>query len=238
MRNLAAVAIIVAGGSGIRMGSRIRKQYLLLGERPVLGYTLLAFEAADLVKDIVLVVPGPDFDFCRETLLPPLRLKKSVALVSGGRERQDSVFNGLEAISGDPLVVIHDAVRPLVAPGAIDACVRCAGEYEACILGLPANDTLKRVEASFRIAGTLERESIWLAQTPQTFRYALIREAHLKAREDRYAGTDDASLVERLGREVRIIPGTRRNFKITSREDLALAEEILGLTSAPDSGFR
>lgn len=221
-------AIIVAGGSGLRMKHRLRKQYLLLGNQPVLSHTLQAFLRCENIHAICLVVPHDDIDFCRQNILPALS-KKEISVVSGGQERQHSVYNGLCAIdaAADDIVLIHDGVRPFVSSELISACIAGAAESGACIPGISAFDTLKQVSESGFIEKTPDRQKIRLAQTPQAFCYDLIRNAHDTARLEGVIGTDDASLAERLGHKVKLIPGSRLNIKITSPEDLMLAKAIL-----------
>jgi len=223
-----ADAVIVAGGQGVRMQNAVSKQYLKLGGRPVLVHTLSAFEACPAIDHIYLVVPSSDFDFCRQTLLPPTGLQTAVTLVGGGSTRQESVYNGLLALKAqNRLVAIHDGVRPLVTPEMIEACIQGAQQTGACILGVPATDTLKQVNTEKFIANTLPRRTIWLAQTPQVFDYKLIREAHDAARLAGVAGTDDAALVEQSGHPVKIVMGSRMNIKITTPDDLKMAEAVL-----------
>lgn len=220
-------ALIVAGGKGARLKSPQPKQYLLLAGVPILTRTLQAVGACDRIDRIILVVPPADIAFCRETIIPPAGLSKDVHVVAGGSRRQDSVFNGLAAIEGDDsIVAIHDGVRPLAAAETIAACVEAARVHGACIPGVPAWETLKQVSAPGIVASTLPREQVWLAQTPQVFRTGIIRAAHAQARQEGFLGTDDACLVERLGQEVRIVLGERRNIKITTPEDLAIAEAL------------
>jgi len=221
-------AIIVAAGKGLRMNHSVRKQYLLIAGRPILGHTLLVFDGSERIDEVFVVISKEDFDFCRDTLIPPLKLKKKINLVSGGTERQDSVYNGLLALSQKTdTVVIHDGVRPFVRPEELAACITGVEETGACILGIPAGDTLKHVGKTGRIEKTLARDNIWLAQTPQVFKYELILKAHETARRDGFRGTDDALLVEQLGIDVKIIPGSKTNIKITTPQDLDLAEAIL-----------
>ncbi len=223
-------AVIVAAGKGLRMNHSVPKQYLLIAGRPVLGHTLLVFDASERIDEVFVVISKEDFGFCRDTLIPPLNLKKKINLVSGGTERQDSVYNGLRALSPKTdTVVIHDGVRPFVGPEELAACISGVEETGACILGIPVSDTLKHVGKTGRIEKTLARDNIWLAQTPQVFKYELILKAHETARRDGFRGTDDALLVERLGINVKIIPGSKTNIKITTPQDLALAEAILTL---------
>ena len=220
-------AIIVASGKGIRMKGTMRKQYLDLSGRPVLAHSIMTFDSCGLVDEIFLVIPKEDVEYCQNKILSLLDLNNQINLVCGGAKRQDSVYNGLKAITKNTdTVVIHDGVRPFIQPEEIEECILVSKKYGACILGTPASDTLKRVDKSDIIETTLSRENIWLAQTPQAFRFDLILKAHETARRDGYVGTDDASLVERLGEDVKIINGGRFNIKITKKEDLAIAKAM------------
>ncbi len=221
-------AIIVAAGKGVRMQDSLRKQYLPLAGLPILAHTLTVFGKCDLVDHIYLVIPPDDFDFCRESILDRIKLVGNVNLVAGGARRQDSVYRGLQQIDpGCRIVIIHDGVRPFVQHDQIAACINGAEKFGSCILGIPAYDTLKQVDKSGNIVNTTARDAIWLAQTPQAFRYDLIKKAHDQARLDDYQGTDDASLVERLGAAGRIIGGSRSNIKISNQEDLKIARALL-----------
>jgi len=221
-------AIIVAAGKGIRMQESLRKQYLPLAGRPILAHTLMAIGECDFVDHIYLVVPRDDFDFCREKVLAAIDGVGNIKLVAGGKRRQESVYRGLQQIERScSIVIIHDGVRPFVRKDRIEACVEGAGKYGACILGIPAYDTLKQVDKSGNIVATSSRNAIWLAQTPQAFRYNLIKKAHDQAHLDGFQGTDDASLVERMGGAVKIIGGSRSNIKITNKEDLDIARALM-----------
>ncbi len=228
-----AHAVIVAGGSGLRMGTARRKQYLTLAGRPILCHTLDAFLKTPAIADIRLVAPVADADYCRNQILSQLPRHKPIRLVPGGRSRQASVRNGLrdlEASTGPGAVVaIHDGVRPLVTSGDIGRCIEAARSHGGCILGVPAVDTLKRVDGSGLIQGTLSREAVWYAQTPQVFRFGAILTAHEAALAEGVEETDDAALMERMGGRVRVIQGRRSNLKITTPEDLMLAEALLHL---------
>ena len=220
-------AIIVAAGKGNRLKGAMRKQYIALDGVPILRHTLNKFDSCDRVNQIVLVVPEADLDYCRNEILMTAELQKEVHLVGGGAERQDSVFIGLKTIESDNgIVLIHDGVRPFVRDSHLVACIDGAAEFGACILGIPAFDTVKKVSAKNEITQTLKREKLWLAQTPQAFELTLIKKAHKAAKHEGFIGTDDASLVERLGGTVKIIPGSRNNIKITDQSDLALAQAI------------
>jgi len=221
-------AIIVAAGKGTRMQDVRRKQYLSLAGLPILTRTLVVFDKCERVEQIILVIPQDDFNFCQKNILQPAGLSGRIILVAGGERRQDSVFNGLKAVdSGCSIVVIHDGVRPFLQNDQLIACIEGARESGACIMGVPANETLKQVNAADHIIQTLKRDDVWLAQTPQAFRYDLIRKAHESACVEGYSATDDASLVERLGGTVKIITGSRHNIKITIQEDFETAQNIL-----------
>lgn len=215
------------------MGGSIRKQYRPLAGRPILTRTLRAVAACPEFAEIVLVVPAEDFEMCRETVLAPMEPAVSVRLAAGGAERQMSAANGLDALSeGIEFVAVHDGVRPFVRPEEFAAVLDAAEAEGAALLAVPAADTLKRADPEGRVLATLDRSDVWLALTPQAFRRELLREAHAAARRDGVLGTDDAALVERLGFPVRLVPGDRRNLKITTPDDLILAEAIFAASSA------
>ena len=223
-------AIIVAAGKGLRMKGGMRKQYLDLSGRPVLSHSVMTFDSCNLIDEIFIVVPEDEIDYCQNNILSLLDLKTSVNLVPGGARRQDSVYMGLQAIDKKTTtVVIHDGVRPFIHPENLTACIFGAKEFDGCILGIPASDTLKRLNKSGIIESTIFREKIWLAQTPQAFRYDLIVKAHEAARRDGFTGTDDALLVERLGMDVKIIKGSKFNIKITTQEDLEVARAMFDI---------
>ena len=221
-------AIIVAAGKGVRMQGSLPKQYLPLAGLPILAHTLTVLGKCDRVGRIYLVIPPNDFDFCRARILNRIKLAADINLVAGGARRQESVYRGLQHLDpGCGIVVIHDGVRPFVRHEQITACINGAQKFGSCILGIPAYDTLKQVDPSGNIVNTTAREAIWMAQTPQAFRYELIKKAHDQARLDGYQGTDDAALVERVGAPVKIIRGSRSNIKITTKEDLEIARALL-----------
>lgn len=221
-------AVILAAGAGSRMKGSVRKQYLLLGDCPVLVHTLNIFGACNSIGDIFLVIPEKDVSFCSNRILPRCRFSGRVRLVPGGAERQNSVYNGISAVKTDEeMIVIHDGVRPLISVDTIEKCLEASKETGAAIVGIPASDTLKRADQNGLVAATLNRESIWLAQTPQCFRLDLLKKAYESAFKENYIGTDDASLIERIGIRVRIVPGSPYNIKITTYDDLVLARAII-----------
>lgn len=231
----AVCAVIVAGGAGRRFGGDTPKQYRLLAGEPLILRTLRVFDECPAIDRTVLVVPAGDIPRVAASILPGAGLIKPVHLAAGGQSRQESVCNGLQHVPEEvAFVAIHDAVRPLVSLACIASCIEGARMNGACIAALPAWDTLKRVEADGSIRGTLPRDRIWLAQTPQVFRTKLIRDAHAAACRSGWTGTDDAQLVERIGARVHVTPGSRMNFKITTPDDLHLAEMLLSSAPASD----
>ncbi|HSD94310.1 MAG TPA: 2-C-methyl-D-erythritol 4-phosphate cytidylyltransferase [Syntrophales bacterium] len=222
------VAIVPAAGSGNRMGRELSKQYLSLGGMPILVHTLNVFEKCPLVDALLVVVPPPDVEAVRSGMLPRWNLKKLAGVIPGGKERQDSVRVGIDALDRETgIVVIHDAVRPFITAKLIEDCIRAAEEEGAATVGVPVKDTVKEVGADGRVVRTCDRTLLWLTQTPQAFRRDIIENAHRAALRDGYRGTDDTSLVERLGIAVRMIRGDYGNIKITTPEDLVIAEALL-----------
>jgi 2-C-methyl-D-erythritol 4-phosphate cytidylyltransferase len=220
-------AVITAGGTGARMGSEIPKQYLVLGGLPILVRTLKIFQEHPDVDLIILTTPADQMAFCQSEIVKANNLSKVSEITRGGRTRQESVFNGLRMASHSDLCLIHDAVRPLVNPHIISQSFEKAHCYGAAIAACEVTDTVKTADEF--IVGTMPRENLWLAHTPQTFRTSLIIEAHEKALSDGFIGTDDSSLVERMGLKIAIVPDSKYNIKITSPQDLIVAEKLLGL---------
>ena len=220
-------ALVPAGGVGTRFGARTPKQFLRLGTMPILAATVHHFAHHPAVRAVVVAVPEPWAARARR-ILGPVAKHTRLTVVVGGRTRQDSVWLALQAAPEDvEIVVVHDAVRPLVTRRLIDAAVRAAVEEGAAICALPITETVKRVRAE-RVEATLDRSELWAVQTPQAFRVDLLREAHEKARRDGVVGTDDAMLVERLGHPVRVVRGLAENVKITTPEDLRRARALAG----------
>jgi 2-C-methyl-D-erythritol 4-phosphate cytidylyltransferase len=220
------IALITAAGKGLRMQSPTPKQYLALGGKPILAQTLQVFEECSAIDGIYIIVPQDQMDMVQKDIVEKYHFKKVLKVVRGGRMRQYSVWNGLKAIStGCSIVVVHDGVRPLISPRLIAQSIETARKSGAAVVAVLARDTVKRAAAGKKIQ-TLPREEIWLAQTPQTFQFPLLMKAYLKAHQDNVLGTDDAFLVERLGYPVTLVPGDHSNIKITTPEDLVLAEAL------------
>lgn len=219
-----AAAVIVAGGSGRRMGGELPKQYLEVCGEPILLRAVRPFVEHPRIAEVVVVLPATDADD------PPMWLRElRVRVVAGGEERGDSVWNGLLAVSedADPLL-IHDGARPFVALGTIDRVLNAATDGGA-VAGIPATDTIKRADADGRVLDTPDRSGLWQAQTPQAFPRGMILEAYRRARAAGISATDDAALCERLGWPVRMVLGSAENLKITRPADLVVAEMVASL---------
>ncbi|MEW6127598.1 MAG: 2-C-methyl-D-erythritol 4-phosphate cytidylyltransferase [Acidobacteriota bacterium] len=218
--------IIPAAGIGSRMHADRAKQMLELVGVPLLVHTLRRFEDSDAVDQIILVLQ-PSLTSEVLTLLSRYNIKKIARVVGGGAERQDSVYQGLQVVreSTAGIVLIHDAVRPFVRPEEIKQVVQRAESKGAAILATASVDTIKQVKQS-TIRRTLDRRYIFQAQTPQAFQYAIIKEAHERAKAEGFRGTDDSQLVERIGQKVSVVEGSPINIKITRPFDLKIAEVI------------
>ena len=223
-------AVIVAGGSGERFGDPRGKQFVDLCGLPLLCWSVMAFDRAASVRDIVIVCAPERATEVERDVLGRLTLAKPVTLAPSGPTRQDSVRSGLDFAARDlELVAVHDAARPLVEAAQIEevtAVVRADASLAGAILATRSVDTLKLVEGTMIVA-TPDRSFYWAAQTPQVFRRRVLLAAHKAAAREEYQGTDDASLVERMGGRVRVVESTRDNLKVTMPEDLAIAEAAL-----------
>jgi 2-C-methyl-D-erythritol 4-phosphate cytidylyltransferase len=230
-------AIIAAAGLGVRMRVDTPKTYLQLAGKPILIHTLEVFERVSEVHEVLVVVHPEDLEFCQEEVIDPYPLKKVLRLVPGGKERQDSVYNALKVLwqKEDELdvVLVHDGVRPLVSPAQVRQVVTAARRHGGAILGIPCQDTLKRVNSRKEIIATVDRQELWQVQTPQAFRAALLWRAYQQAMEKGFYATDEAALVEAMGDTVVVVPSSPLNLKITTPDDLKMAEAILSLRRIP-----
>ena len=229
-------AIVAAAGQGVRMQQDTPKTYLQLAGKPILIHTLEVFERVSEVHEVLVVVHPEDLEFCQGEVIDPYPLKKVLRLVPGGKERQDSVYNALRILKkeGDELdvILVHDGVRPLVVPAQVRQVVAAARRHGGAILGVPCQDTLKRVNSKGEVVATVDRQELWQVQTPQAFRAALLWRAYQEAMEKGFYATDEAALVEALGETVVVVPGTPLNLKITTPDDLIMAEAILAAKRA------
>lgn len=222
------VAIIAAAGRGTRMASTTSKQFLMLDGIPVLAHTLRAFEAAKSINGVIMVGKAKDMDYCRENIEQAFGFKKIIAYVTGGRHRQDSVNNALRVLPDETkIVVIHDGARPLVSAELIDRTVAEAKHWPAVIVGNPVKDTIKRLTKEEVVDYTVDRGQLWAIHTPQAFKADVLIHAHRVAKQAKFYGTDDATLVEKINHPVRVITGDEDNIKITTPIDLIIAEAII-----------
>jgi len=222
--------VIVSAGKGHRFMEGRKKQFHFLAGKPILAHTLDKFETCPLIRSILLVVGQEDMDFCMKEVIEKYQFKKISQIVPGGKRRQESVKNGIDALPKDTeIVTIHDGVRPFVTKAMIEDSIHSALRYGAVVFAMPVKDTIKMSNPDGTVLKTLDRESLWQVQTPQTFQVNIIKEAYYRAKEDGVIGTDDASLVERTGVKVHILPGSYTNIKITTPEDLLLANLFVNI---------
>lgn len=227
-----ATVLIPAAGMGRRMGASVNKQYLALAGKPILAHTLALFDRHPLIEHIYPIIPRDEIAYCQQQIIDHYGFTKVRRIVPGGTERQDSVRNGLLALAEDDLaqaervVLIHDGARPLFNPKLLQELIEVVTEQGACVVGVPAKDTIKEVDDGL-ISSTPDRQRLWQAQTPQGFRYHLIVEAFQLADAEQFLGTDDASLLERSGQPVAMLQGEYRNIKVTTPEDLLVAAAFL-----------
>jgi 2-C-methyl-D-erythritol 4-phosphate cytidylyltransferase len=228
MKKEKIAAIIVAAGSGARLGAPESKPFLPLGDKPLLIHAVQKFQDCSEVDELVLVVRAADLRRA-EALVVEYHLEKVVGVVEGGQRRQDSVYRGLKGLDGRGVefVLVHDAARPFLSLGKVQEIIRVAKKHRAAVLAIQPKDTIKLSDGTPFIQVTLDRTKLWVVQTPQCFALDLLVRAHERALKDEFVGTDDAGLVERLGVRVRIVEGSYDNIKITTQEDLDLAELIL-----------
>lgn len=210
------------------MQGHTSKQYLHLNHLPLLVHTLRRFQVSPVIQAVYLVVPPGDQETIRDSIVDRYGLSKVTKILPGGQERQDSVRNAIDALDGDvTMVVIHDAVRPFISDDLIRRIVTEADTEGAAIVAIPVKDTVKICDAAKRVVYTPDRSNVWLTQTPQAFRREIIVRAYETAYREGFYGTDDAGLVERLGVAVKVIPGTYDNIKITTPDDLIMAEVLI-----------
>ena len=222
-------AIVLAAGQGKRMNSKVQKQFLELGGKPLLYYSLKCFQDSGMIRDIILVTGAESVPFCKEEIVEKYGLTKVTKVIPGGKERYDSVYEGLLSCENSDFVLIHDGARPFITEEIIRRGIQGVEKTGACVIGMPSKDTVKIADTQGYVAETPERSSVWTIQTPQIFEYHLIREAHEKIRcWDMSAITDDAMVVEQeTGVKIALVEGSYKNLKITTPEDLDIAEIFL-----------
>ena len=227
---MAAAGIVLAGGKGSRMQSDVPKQYMELLGRPLLYYALKAFEDSD-AEQVVLVTAEGDEEYCRKELVERFGFTKVVAIVAGGAERYASVWNGLKCLKEQEpdYVLIHDGARPLVTAELINRMITETEQYEACVAGMPVKDTIQMTDESGTITLTPKRDSLWTAQTPQSFDFSLAYDAYEQLMEEEEINVTDDAMVVGLYHDIPIqmVRGSYTNIKVTTPEDLVLAETFL-----------
>ena len=205
-----------------------KKPYLELLDRPILAHTIGVFDRSVVIDAIFVIVGETDFDACRSVVIEPYGFQKVGGLVPGGETRQDSVFNGLKALPHDTdFVIVHDGVRPFVTDEIIFTCLEAAADCGAAVTAVPVKDTIKITDRDEFVVDTPDRSQLWAVQTPQVFRRDVLIEAHQHARREQIQLTDDAALVEQLGLKVKCVMGSYSNLKITTPEDLVVAEALM-----------
>ena len=227
MKKIAAV--IVAGGSGKRMGTTVKKQFIQLRDKEVLAHTIEAFNEVDEISEIIVVVGQEDVEKVRQEIVARYQLNKVSKIVVGGKERQDSVYNGLIATSDEiEYVMIHDGARPFISKAVIQTAIEKTKQYKATIVAVPVKDTIKVIDIETKTVDcTPQREKLWAVQTPQSFDKKLLLAAYENAHQKGLQVTDDSMIVEAYGKKVHVVLGEYTNIKITTPEDLVIGESIL-----------
>lgn len=219
--------VIVAAGTGSRMNMGINKQFIKLEEKEIIAYTIEKFYNNSNIEDIVVVVKEDESEFFKKEILDKYNFK-NIKIAYGGKERQDSVYNGLKSLDKKcDIVLIHDGARPFVSDKIIYNCIEEVKEHKAIVVGVPVKDTIKIIDNDKNIVDTPNRSVLWAVQTPQTFDYNILLDAYKDAFKSGFYGTDDAMLVERIGYKVKMVEGSYNNIKITTKEDLSVGSQIL-----------
>jgi 2-C-methyl-D-erythritol 4-phosphate cytidylyltransferase len=222
--------ILPSGGEGKRFGGSLPKQYIKVDGREILAHTVSVFENCNMVDEIVIAADENYFELIK-TLVKENNFRKPVKIVKGGKERQDSVFNALSSLScsDDDLIVVHDAVRPLLSQSVLEAALNSAKTFDNVVVGIKARDTIIRFDdlENLSVENYVDREKIFYAQTPQIFRFAVLMDSMKKAQNEGFIGTDESMLVKRAGYRIRIVNGSSLNFKITSTDDLKLFDTLI-----------
>jgi len=219
--------IIVAAGRGKRMGTSINKQFLIINNKPILYYSLNTFSKCDLIDGIILVCAEDEIEYCKKEIVEKYKIDKVLKIVAGGEERQDSVYNGLKAIKDCEIVLIHDGARPFVTEEIIKNGINYAKAYGACTCGVMPKDTIKIKDKEGFSYDTPNRDNLFIVQTPQFFKYDLILKCHQKLSLTDKKVTDDTMVAEYCGNKVYLYNGSYDNIKITTSEDLYIAEKIV-----------
>lgn len=220
--------IIAAAGMSNRMGSKINKQFIAIDNKPILAHSIEKFEKCSFVDEIILVSKEEEVEYCRKEIVRRYNFKKVTNIVKGGKERQDSIYNGILALNErTDIVLTHDGARPFIKVELIKEAIKGVVKYGACVIGVPVKDTIKVVDPSDNVHHTPKRSLLWAAQTPQCFWADLLKKGYELASLENILGTDDSSLVERTGHPIKMVMGSYDNIKITTPEDLIVAETLV-----------
>lgn len=226
------IAIILAGGKSVRMEKNKNKAFLLLNKKEIIYYSLKTFQQHSKIDKIIIVIAKKDIKKM-QNFLNKNKFSKVVAIVEGGKERQDSGYNGLKFIkeyknnAKQDIILFHNAANPFVSTKEISQLITATKKYSAAVAGTAVKDTIKEVDKNKIVKRTLRRQNLWAVQTPQAIKFPLAWKGFSKAKQDKFLGTDDVSLVERLGKKVKIVPCSEQNFKITTPADLEKARMIV-----------
>lgn len=226
MQKKKCTAIVLAAGQGKRMGTKVQKQYLEIDGKPILYYALNVFEQSTIIDEIILVVGDNQEEYCQNEIVTKYGIHKVKKIVRGGQERYHSVWNGLQEVKDDGYVFIHDGARPFINEEILNRAYKDVQACKACVVGMPVKDTIKLVDSVGFVAETPERSLVWMIQTPQVFESSLVKRAYtMLMMQESIQVTDDAMVVEQmLGHKVKLTPGSYENIKITTPEDLNIAE--------------
>jgi 2-C-methyl-D-erythritol 4-phosphate cytidylyltransferase len=220
--------IIVAAGKGKRMNARKNKQYINIANKPLIVRTIQKFYYLDCIEEIIVVISENEIDYFKKNIIERFNFSKIDKIIAGGKERQESVYNGIKNVKSDSkIIMIHDGARPFVEENIIIKAIEETQKYDATIVAVPVKDTIKSSDTNNNVSKTLKRSDLWAIQTPQTFKKELIVKAHREALNKNFLGTDDSVLVENIGKKVKIVEGNTFNIKITTREDLVISQAIL-----------
>ncbi len=226
MQKKKCTAIVLAAGQGKRMGTKVQKQYLEIDGKPVLYYSLNVFEQSAVIDEVVLVVGENQVEYCYSEIVLRYGFDKVKTVVEGGAERYHSVWNGLQEVNEDGYVFIHDGARPFINEEILNRAYEDVQKCKSCVVGMPVKDTIKLADSEGFVNNTPERSLVWMIQTPQVFESGLVKKAYaLLMEQDNVQVTDDAMVVEQmLGHKVKLTKGSYENMKITTPEDLDIAE--------------
>lgn len=229
MEKVHCTAIVLAAGQGKRMGTKVHKQYLELDGKPVLYYSLKVFAQSEVIDEIYLITGAGEEEYCRREIIEKYRITKVTKILQGGAERYLSVWNGLQEIEEEGYVFIHDGARPFVNDEMIARAFREVKQHKACVVGMPVKDTIKVVDHNDFVENTPDRERLWMIQTPQVFENHIIKGAYSMLMRESYINvTDDAMVAEQMLKyPIKLVCGSYENIKITTPEDLEIAEVLI-----------